>query len=385
MGKLRSDYKSLRNLSRQQKWRRNKKMAKMVKSKNKTQLCSNVPFSIIDGDELAPVMSSTESSSFVEVSADSLNVSPDGTKENVSPDGTEESFSTTSFIMPIHATTTEDFTSSSFPLTTVSAIKTWVLGESNVPRSAVTRLLKLLQPLHPSLPATIDGLLERPHLTYEVMCDTGCYVYFKNWLRALKQLLSCISETSYSLLVNVDGLPLFKSSPNYKLYPILVLVRGLSSRPICAGIYCTMDNTNREMPNSSLLLKDFLKDLQQLQNHPIVIRGMSFTLQSFSFVCDAPARASLKMIKGHAGYHSCERCEVAGEYHGGHVCLLNTSAVLRTESSFLLQTDKQHHSGISALVGTGMGMVSDFILDYMHLTCLGVMRRLLLWWRGVRK
>ena len=60
-----------------------------------------------------------------------------------------------------------------------------------------------------------------------------------------------------------------------------------------------------------------------------------------------------------------------------------TSAPLRTNLTFDEMTDEEHHQGASPLQGTGIGMVSQFPLDYMHLVCLGVMRRLLLlWMRG---
>lgn len=46
-------------------------------------------------------------------------------------------------------------------------------------------------------------------------------------------------------------------------------------------------------------------------------------------------------------------------------------------------SDEGHHLGPSPLVATSLGMVSGFPLDYMHLVCLGVMRRLLyLWLKG---
>lgn len=39
-----------------------------------------------------------------------------------------------------------------------------------------------------------------------------------------------------------------------------------------------------------------------------------------------------------------------------------------------------HHEGQYPFHGSSVGMVSQFPLDYMHLVCLGVVRRLLLIW-----
>ena len=58
-------------------------------------------------------------------------------------------------------------------------------------------------------------------------------------------------------------------------------------------------------------------------------------------------------------------------------------ALLRNDNDFFLQKDKEHHRRRSILCDVGIGMVSKFPLDYMHLVALGVMRRLMhAWVRG---
>jgi len=42
--------------------------------------------------------------------------------------------------------------------------------------------------------------------------------------------------------------------------------------------------------------------------------------------------------------------------------------------------NEDHHSGLSALHPSDIGLVSNFPIDYMYLVCLGVMCRLLLCW-----
>ena len=53
---------------------------------------------------------------------------------------------------------------------------------------------------------------------------------------------------------------------------------------------------------------------------------------------------------------------------------------VRTDLSFEMMSDDEHHTGKSPLVDAGIGMVSSFPHDYMHLLCLGVVRRLLDSW-----
>jgi hypothetical protein len=55
-------------------------------------------------------------------------------------------------------------------------------------------------------------------------------------------------------------------------------------------------------------------------------------------------------------------------------------ASLRTDDDFRLQSDAAHHVGTSPLAALPVGLVSQVPLDYMHVVCLGVMRRILLLW-----
>jgi len=50
--------------------------------------------------------------------------------------------------------------------------------------------------------------------------------------------------------------------------------------------------------------------------------------------------------------------------------------------SFLEKQDHRHHKGTSPLAEFGAQMVSCFVLDYCHLACLGVIRRLMMFWKG---
>ena len=98
-----------------------------------------------------------------------------------------------------------------------------------------------------------------------------------------------------------------------------------------------------------------------------------------SFVCDAPARAFLKNIKLHSGYSSCERCIQEGEWFG-RVVFCSVNSPLRTNAQFLVMSDDGHHLGPTPLTDLKINFIDDFVLDYMHLLCLGVTRKLLKTW-----
>lgn len=90
----------------------------------------------------------------------------------------------------------------------------------------------------------------------------------------------------------------------------------------------------------------------------------------------------MKSIKLHSGYNACERCVQKGEW-SSRVIYTSTDAPLRTNVLFdeLAYTD--HHNGPSPLQELNFGLVTHFCLDYMHLVCLGIVKRLILiWMRG---
>ena len=59
--------------------------------------------------------------------------------------------------------------------------------------------------------------------------------------------------------------------------------------------------------------------------------------------------------------------------------LLN-AAPLRTGETFNQMNDKNHHCGPTPLIKTEVNLEFDFVLDYMHLVCLGVVRKLVMIW-----
>ncbi|CAN7984903.1 unnamed protein product, partial [Ixodes hexagonus] len=103
-------------------------------------------------------------------------------------------------------------------------------------------------------------------------------------------------------------------------------------------------------------------------------------------ICDAPAKAFILYIRGHTGYHSCTKCTVKGVYWKCRVCFPDMTKELRTNQSFRCKTQKQHHTGQSIPKVLPIDLVKDVPLDYMHLVCLGVTRKLLLLWtRGPKE
>lgn len=120
-----------------------------------------------------------------------------------------------------------------------------------------------------------------------------------------------------------------------------------------------------------------------------------FQINVIRFVCDKPARSFIKGIKGHGGYYAWERCNIRGKWIALHETKCNSSKTMiypeidcaeRTDLSFRLEENPEHHICKTPLTTTQLpiDMISHFVLDFMHLCCLGVMKKLLVdyWIQG---
>lgn len=109
---------------------------------------------------------------------------------------------------------------------------------------------------------------------------------------------------------------------------------------------------------------------------------------SISFICcDSPAKAFVLRVKTHSGFHSCTRCFIDGDYQKNRVCFpySNRKFPLRDHNSVINMVDEDYHTSELPSVLTKLNdfdLVKSLPLDYMHLVCLGVMKKLLLLWKS---
>lgn len=120
-----------------------------------------------------------------------------------------------------------------------------------------------------------------------------------------------------------------------------------------------------------------------MSRNPININNVTVIITIRAFICDAPATAFLKSIKGHTGYFSCEKCITEGSFLNNRTCFPDVDCDLRTNIQFKNRVREEHHTGDSILEDINIGMVTQFPLDYLHLVCLGVVKKLIdLWLHG---
>jgi hypothetical protein len=275
-------------------------------------------------------------------------------------------------------------------------LRTWAI-KYNITSTSLTALLHGLQPLVPHIPKCSVTLLKTPEAASFCPVRSGFYIHLGIRQFLLKRLNSGIrtfkNEGSrygslkmkavrseallISLKVNVDGIPLFKSS-NVVLWPILCIVNEAADQtPFVCGFFVGPCKPQ----NNIEFLQSFCNDFKALQNSDIVVNGRQISLEIFCLVCDAPARSFSKGVKSFGGYYGCDYCRQKGSYHfeGHKVIFPSFDAELRSDEAFVEHQEIGHQISSSPLEDI-MPMVSAVPPEYMHLICLGVMRRLLLLW-----
>ncbi|XP_065651299.1 uncharacterized protein LOC136079489 [Hydra vulgaris] len=159
----------------------------------------------------------------------------------------------------------------------------------------------------------------------------GDYIYL-GVKSAIDYYISTVgNKKKLDLIVSIDGAPMYNSKKT-SIWPILVTINRKGSYAV--AIWHGQGKPN----NLDEYFKDFILEIKKLQTNGY--KQLLVTIKAF--VCDAPARAYVKCIIGHSGYHSCERCMAVGTQKHG-VRLLETTTVLCTDMAFKNNFYKEGH------------------------------------------
>ena len=210
-----------------------------------------------------------------------------------------------------------------------------------------------------TLPKDSRTLLKIDQKAASTTLFNGKYTYFG--VRKLKRLW----QQTINLMVNIDGLPLFKSS-SLQLWP--VLIRFSSFKPVPVALYC-----GYKKPDMGEYLAEFVGEIEKLLSEPLVANGSSYELSIYTFTCDASARALLKGIVQHTGYYACERCTM--KRTSIEVCIVYDrieERTLRSNDTFMSvgyvekdEIGKSHQLAPSAVRRLNIDMIYGFRL-YTH-------------------
>jgi hypothetical protein len=186
------------------------------------------------------------------------------------------------------------------------------------------------------------------------------------------------ADNTISFNVNMDGVPLFKST-NGQFWPLLCQVGRFN--PFIVALYYGV----KKPDNISEYLEEFLEEYEQLSQQGLNYHGNRFNISLRCWVCDAPARCLLKKIKGHTGYYACERCKAKGIYIQRKVTYPHHLVYEpRTDEGFAAMAyhnapdgDTHQKGEPCPLVDAQLNCVSEVVIDTMHNIYLGTWKRML--------
>lgn len=175
--------------------------------------------------------------------------------------------------------------------------------------------------------------------------------------------------------VNIDGLPLYKSS-TVSVWPILGFFVNEKNFP--GFLIGTYSGSSKPRSSDEFLL-DLVKEVQMLRANGVLVSSKKikkrFDLRVFN--CDTPARAFITTTKHHNALNGCHKCDQVGIYdREKHRTVFQTkSGQPRTNASILERHDKDHHNKLyreelNILELNGF-VLDQFPLDVMHLVYLG--------------
>lgn len=145
------------------------------------------------------------------------------------------------------------------------------------------------------LPEDPRTFLQTPRTVKTIALSDGEY-WHNGFENCLKDVFVNISEhVEISVNINMDGLPLFKSSKT-EFWPILFNITEMPEvPPMAIGIFCGKTKCN----NLDSFLLPFVEEMKKIMADGLVINSYKITVSIRCFVCDSPARA---FIKGNKTY-----------------------------------------------------------------------------------
>ncbi|KAL7288189.1 hypothetical protein TKK_0017742 [Trichogramma kaykai] len=267
-----------------------------------------------------------------------------------------------------------------------SEIRTWAV-EERIAHSSLSKLLKILNVRIPSekFPRDSRTLLRTPKNIEIQQRAGGEYHHFG----LKKVIINIISKrnllgnenTLIKLYVASDGAPTGNSSEK-NMWPILCSehtdydVENNTVYPI--GIYHGVGKPTC----MNEFFTPFVEEAIHFVNNGCEHENISYQIRIFGLIFDAPAKAMALCIAYPNGYYSCTKCEIEGDYIDRVCYPYDKNIVLRTDEKF---KDKQYSGSYQKSVTPlndipFLGLVSGVPIDYMHLVCLGIVKKLLIFW-----
>ena len=286
-----------------------------------------------------------------------------------------------------HETLLSDFEPEEEPRQSLAdRMREWVIKD-NVKHNAADGMLKMWRSEgYNELPMTTRTLL-KTCTDYDIKEISGTsYTYMGVKKQLTSQFLRYPTPDRENakfieISLNVDGLPLFKSTKK-SVWPILGAIVNMDPKTVFPIAF----TYGGSKPQNLDFLHDTIDELKDVLSNGIQIdTEMYLPVKLKCIVCDAPARTMVKSVKLVSGYYGCDKCEQKGTWDCKVTYPEVDALTLRTDERFREKVNAQHHHSDTPFTNLDIDMINSFPIDYMHQVLLGVMTRLiLLWLRGPR-
>ncbi|CAI6370279.1 unnamed protein product [Macrosiphum euphorbiae] len=268
-------------------------------------------------------------------------------------------------------------------------LRNWVI-KYHVSHNCVDELLLILISIGLKVPKTAKTFLQTPKVnSHKVsIVHPGSYIHLGVEFMLTKILaphIFCLeNKIPIKLSVNIDGLPLTSSSKS-SFWPILISFANvpiLLKTVVPVGIY----HGKFTKPSSSHeFLNPFITEMKEIINNGLCINNILLKFEISQIVCDAPAKSFVLNVKNFNAYHGCNSCTVEGTFIKNRMAFLELNAPLRSNETFRNKLDEYYHKDVSPLEELPIDITSTVVLEYMHNICLGVVKKLIVFWTKGKK
>lgn len=170
-------------------------------------------------------------------------------------------------------------------------LRQWV-AEFNISMRALGALLRILKALcFTSLPTDARTVMRTPRSVKITKIENRAEYWHQGVDVCLRNNFADLSkDTTISVNINVDGLPLFDSATKC-FWPILMNIHEYPSmHPMAIGVFYG----EKKPEDVQLYFQEFVDDFKDVLENGITINGHTLTVLIRCIICDSPARAFVK-------------------------------------------------------------------------------------------
>lgn len=258
-------------------------------------------------------------------------------------------------------------------------LKDWFLSyKPNV--KCATSLLRILKSEDLDVPTSVVGLLGKYEKCKERTVAPGKYIHIglKTHLEKLSTEILKSDTDEITLDIGIDGLPIFKSS-EVSLWPILGQVKNIRN----SDVFIIGSYIGPKKPiNINVFLHDFVTEMSDIIKNGFYINSKRIAVNIRAFICDAPAKAFVCGIRGHVSSNGCTKCQQIAQKVDNTLTYSLNIGEKRSDEDFSLRRYENFHQPLHQevemeLERLGIGMITQFPLESMHLIDLGITKKIL--------